>query len=158
MEQSGWGYWESSWVISLVLIGLTIALHVGGIVFLTRVSRRFWDAPLRRRLTEQQHHTMTAILVIAAIAVSLALLHGLEAMFWAFAYLTVGALQTPADAVLYSVDSMTTRGASGFALDPRWRMMGAIESLDGMLLFGISTAFLFAVMQRLLIFAPWRER
>jgi hypothetical protein len=51
------------------------------------------------------------------------------------------------DAILYSLDSLTTRGASGLDLQQRWRMMGALEAADGMLLFGVSTAFAFAVMQ-----------
>jgi hypothetical protein len=42
---------------------------------------------------------------------------------------------------------MTTRGASGLILRPNWQIMGAIEAIDGMLLFGISTAFIFAMMQ-----------
>jgi hypothetical protein len=33
-------------------------------------------------------------------------------------------------------------------LAQHWRMMGALESVDGMLLFGISTAFMFAVIQK----------
>jgi len=32
-------------------------------------------------------------------------------------------------------------------LERRWRMMGALEATDGMLLFGISTAYIFAMMQ-----------
>ena len=44
-------------------------------------------------------------------------------------------------------NSMTTRGASGLMLQQHWRMMGALEAADGMLLFGISTAYIFAVMQ-----------
>jgi hypothetical protein len=32
-------------------------------------------------------------------------------------------------------------------LEGPWRMMGALEAMDGMLLFGISRAFIFAVMQ-----------
>jgi hypothetical protein len=42
---------------------------------------------------------------------------------------------------------MTTRGASGLVLEQHWRMMGALEAANGMLLFGISTAYIFAVMQ-----------
>jgi hypothetical protein len=32
-------------------------------------------------------------------------------------------------------------------LEQHWRMMGALEATDGILLFGVSTAFIFAVMQ-----------
>jgi hypothetical protein len=42
---------------------------------------------------------------------------------------------------------MTTRGASGLTLPSHWQMMGALEAVDGMLLFGVSTAFVFAVIQ-----------
>ena len=49
--------------------------------------------------------------------------------------------------MLFSVDSMTTRGASGLTLQRHWQMMGALEAVDGVLLFGVSTAYMFAVMQ-----------
>jgi hypothetical protein len=43
-------------------------------------------------------------------------------------------------------------------LQPHWQMLGALEAADGMLLFGISTAFIFTVMQlyyqRLLLRTP----
>ena len=58
-----------------------------------------------------------------------------------------GALNSPADAILYSIDSISTRGASGLMLERHWRLMGALEAVDGMLLFGISTAYIFTVMQ-----------
>jgi hypothetical protein len=59
-------------------------------------------------------------------------------------YGAFGSLQA---ALLYSVDSIATRGASGLTLPPHWQMMGALEAADGVLLFGISTAFIFTVMQ-----------
>ena len=40
---------------------------------------------------------------------------------------------------------MSTRGASGLVPERHWQMMGALEAADGMLLFGISTAFIFTV-------------
>jgi hypothetical protein len=51
------------------------------------------------------------------------------------------------NALLFSIDSMSTRGASGLTLQPPWQMMGALEAVDGMLLFGVSAAYIFAVMQ-----------
>jgi hypothetical protein len=90
---------------------------------------------------------LTFLSTIAAVGLLLGVLHGIEAVLWAAAYLWVGAIASPTGAILYSVDSMTTRGSSGLMLEERWRMMGALEAADGMLLFGISTAFVFAVMQ-----------
>ena len=77
----------------------------------------------------------------------LAALHIIEAAFWAAAYLWLGALASPASAMLYSIDSMTTRGASGLVLQSHWTLMGALESVNGVMLFGISTAFIVTVMQ-----------
>jgi hypothetical protein len=62
-------------------------------------------------------------------------------------YLWLGALDSPIDAMVYSIDSMTTRGASRLMLQRRWQLTGALEATDGMLLFGISTAYMFAMMQ-----------
>jgi hypothetical protein len=84
--------------------------------------------------------------LVGAVGLLLAVLHGIEATIWAAAYLWLGALGSPIDAMLYSVDSMSTRGASGLTLQRHWQMMGALEACDGMLLFGISTAYNFAVM------------
>ena len=61
--------------------------------------------------------------------------------------LVVGALNSPEEAILYSIDSISTRGASGLILEGHWRMMGALEAMDGMLLFGMSTAYAFTTMQ-----------
>ena len=73
--------------------------------------------------------------------------HGWPMRIWAAAYLWLGALDSPIDALLYSVDAMSTRGESGLTLQRPWRMMGALEAVNGMLLFGVSTAYVFAVMQ-----------
>ena len=85
--------------------------------------------------------------VTSLLGLFLAALHGIEAALWAAAYWWLGALNSPADAILYSLDSISTRGASGLILEHQWRLMGALEAVDGMLLFGISTAFVFTVMQ-----------
>jgi hypothetical protein len=49
--------------------------------------------------------------------------------------------------LLYSISAMTTYGHSNLDLEARWQMMGALEALNGMLLFDLTTAFLFAIIQ-----------
>jgi hypothetical protein len=106
--------------------------------FRVRLENRSGDLP---------HVIAIVIAAFTAMGLLLAVLHGLEAALWAAAYLWLGALDSPGAAILYSIDSMATRGASGLMLQPHWQMMGALEAADGMLLFGISTAFIFTVMQ-----------
>jgi hypothetical protein len=81
------------------------------------------------------------------VGLLLAALHGIEGALWAAAYWWLGALTSPAEALLYSLRSISTRGASGLLLERHWRILGALEAVDGMLLFGISTAYVFTVMQ-----------
>ena len=137
---------SSSWIWGLSLIVLTIAIHAVGMVTLALVGVRF-RVRLEARRLGLWHAIPILVGVIGAVGLLLAVLHGIEAAIWAAAYLWVGALGSSIDAMLYSIDSMTTRGASGLVVQQHWQMMGALEAVDGMLLFGISTAYIFAVMQ-----------
>jgi hypothetical protein len=135
-----------NWAWGLSLIALTIAIHTMGVVMMAVAGLR-----IRARLDAGNlgfwHSILIVIGVVGTAGLLLAVLHGIEAAIWAAAYVWLGALNLPKDAILYSVDSMTTRGASGLMLEQHWRMMGALEAANGMLLFGISTAYIFAVMQ-----------
>jgi len=143
-----WGTWNANWLWSLALIAATLVIHLIGIGLIVIAVERF-RARLLRSPRRYLGSSPATIAVIVAATLALAVLHGIESMTWAVAYVRLGALTSPADAVLYSVDSMTTRGASGLVPERDWRMMGAVEAGDGMLLFGISTAFVFYVMVRL---------
>jgi len=136
-----------NWIWGLSLIALTIAIHAMGVVMMAIVG-----LGIRARLEIRNLGLRDVILIVTggvgAVGLQLAVLHGIEAAIWAAAYVWLGALDSLQDAILYSLDSMTTRGASGLTLPQHWRIMGALEAADGMLLFGISTAFMFAVIQK----------
>jgi hypothetical protein len=136
----------ASWTWGLSLIALTIAVHAVGIVTMALVMMRI-RVGLENRNLGLCYAIPTVIGAVGVIGLLLAVLHGIETTIWAVAYLWLGALGSLTEGMLYSVDSMTTRGASGLMLLPHWRMLGALEAADGMLLFGISTAYVFAVMQ-----------
>ena len=136
-----------NWAWGLSLIALTITIHVAGVALMAFATLR-----IRVRLESENRlrpHQVFAITtgLIGSVGLLLAALHGIEAALWAAAYWWLGALNSAAQALLYSVDSISTRGASGLILEHHWLMMGALEAMDGMLLFGISTAFIFTVMQ-----------
>jgi hypothetical protein len=135
-----------NWTWGLSLIALTIAIHAMGVVMmaLTELGIR---VRLETRNLGLRHVIPIVIGVVGVVGLLLAALHGIEAGIWAAAYVWLGALDSHKDAILYSLDSMTTRGASGLMLQQPWQMMGALEAADGMLLFGISTAYIFAMMQ-----------
>ena len=50
--------------------------------------------------------------------------------------------------MLYSLSAITSYGHANLVLEKHWQLMGALEALNGMLVFGLTTAFLFGIIQR----------
>jgi hypothetical protein len=95
----------------------------------------FAGARIRVQLEARRLHQWTLIAMqifaTALIGLLMAVLHGIECGIWAAVYLWVGALDSPTDALLYSVDSMATLGASGLTLQRPWQVMGGLEVAEG---------------------------
>ena len=134
--------WVAEWAWSLPLILLTVVIHVFGLGLINeRVVRALSRSVDRRRLVPLFALVMgIAILLVTA-------LHGIEGVAWAAAYRFLGAVPDAKSAMLYSLNAMTTYGHESVSLEPQWQMMGALEALNGMLLFGLTTAVLFAMIQ-----------
>jgi len=136
-----------SWSLGLALITLTIVIHTTAVVFMALGL----DTRIRARVDAHEPDRLRAIPAvigqIGAVALLLAALHGLEGMMWALAYWLLGGVNSVTEASVYSLATMTTFDIPGISLPSRWRMLGVLEAVNGALLFGISTAFLFAVMQ-----------
>ena len=130
----------------LSLIALTMAFHAVAVVMMGIVAVK-----IRVRLEARESNLWNLIpimiCIVAVIGLLLAVVLVIECGIWAAAYLWLGALDSPLDALLFSIDSMSTRGASGLTLQRHWQLMGALEAVNGMLLFGVSTAWLFTVGQ-----------
>jgi hypothetical protein len=134
--------WSNDWTWGLPLIVLTVLAHAFGLIVIRR------DVVLRLWLPRGAGKSGVALAaIIAAIVLLLTLLHAVEAAVWAAAYVALGARPDFASAALYSLSAMTTYGHADIFLAQHWRLMGALEALNGMMLFGLTTAFLFAVLQ-----------
>jgi len=134
--------WVADWAWSLPLILLTVVIHVFGLGLINervvRASSRSMD----------RHRVVPLFALVMGVAVLLVTaLHGIEGVAWAAAYRFLGAVPDAKSAMLYSLNAMTTYGHESVSLEPHWQMMGALEALNGMLLFGLTTAFLFAMIQ-----------
>ena len=106
------------------------------------------DVALRLKQTVESRFTFVSVFVIGGTALAVTMLHGFEAACWAIAYLLLGASVNLKSAMLYSMSAITSYGHANLYLEPRWQLMGTLEALDGWILFGLTTAFLFAVIQR----------
>ena len=105
-------------------------------------------------LTEQ-HWALRSHLTRASVMGALVLLMSaaafLESMLWAGLYLMVGALPTMSEALYFSLVTFTTLGYGDITLHEQWRMLGAFQAANGILLFGWTTAIIVAVAQRVFL-------
>jgi hypothetical protein len=89
---------------------------------------------------------------IVSVAISIALVaHLLEIGVWARLFMLCGEFPAFATAYYHSAVNYTTLGYGDLIMTPPWRLLGPIEATTGMLMFGVSTAIIFAVIQRLIL-------
>ena len=69
---------------------------------------------------------------------------------WAIVFSLCGEFSQLAEAVYHSGLNYTTLGDSDVVMSPAWRLLAPLEGANGMLMFGVSTAILFAIIQRLI--------
>jgi hypothetical protein len=135
--------WSTNWLWGAPLVVLTVVIHVLGLGFIDRGVALFAG-----RRTPVAPSVPRFVVVMGIVAWLATFLHAMEATVWALAYRWLGAIPNVQDAMLYSLSAMTSYGHAELFLDRPWQMLGAIESLNGIMLFGLTTAFLFFTMQR----------
>jgi len=75
--------------------------------------------------------------------------HLIEIAFWAALFMLCGEFSEFATAYYHSAVNYTSLGYGDIIMSPTWKLLGPLETASGMLLFGVSTAMIFAVIQRL---------
>jgi hypothetical protein len=135
--------WNGNWAWALPLIIVTLIVHVAGLALINlRLVRALSHARVHHRFFS------TFVSVMSVTALMAILLLAFEATLWAAAYRGLGALPDGRTAMLYSFEAITAYGHTDLALAPHWRLMGALEALNGMLLFGLTTAFLYGHIRK----------
>ena len=131
--------------ISIGMIGLTVGIHtLGAASWLKGLGKRLeYHASLN-----QPPHLFRGIL---STAIVLLLLHVLEALCWALLYMQLPAqagLKTLHEAFYFSMVTFTTLGYGDVTLNGEWQLLAGVEGMVGILVFGLTTALLFAVIQK----------
>ena len=130
-------------LLGSLIISLTIIVQV---VFMETAARtlsrsKSWFAQNGKRYRN----------VFALVGVTLWLMasHSLGVWFWAATFLATGAFEEMEPALYFSVVSFTTLGFGDILLPEKWRLLSGLSAANGLLIFGISTAFLVEFMSRL---------
>jgi hypothetical protein len=74
--------------------------------------------------------------------------HFSEVMVWSLAYATVEAAPAGADPIYFAFVNYTTLGYGDVIPVQRWRLLGPMTAMNGVLMFGWSTAVIFEVLRR----------
>lgn len=135
--------WDGHWAWGLPLVVANVIVHVIGLGFI--------NAKVVQSLTffkDSRNYFWIFVSVMGVTTLLITILHGIEATTWAVAYRMLGALPDPHSAMLYSLNAFTSYGHTDISLEVSWQLLGAIEALNGMLLLGLTTAFLYGLIQR----------
>jgi voltage-gated potassium channel len=126
-----------------LLVTLTVWLECGGIALLITWARRAVAGDIYK-LGPFRSAALVVRVTTAVIA-----LQGLQVLVWAGCYRWLCLLSWES-ALYFSATSYTTVGYGDVVLQSKWRMLGPLESMIGVLMCGLSVSLLFAVATRLM--------
>lgn len=132
--------------LSTVMVSLTVAIHASGLYLLSRLMRH------EERDEAREHiHAMSLRGFAATILIILGLfvLHGIEIWLYAFLYIIIGSVHGLREAVYFSTITYGAIGYSDAEMAERWRLVSAIEGINGIILIGWSTAFFVTLTGRM---------
>jgi hypothetical protein len=129
---------EISIAVSIVFVCLL--LHVAGILLMAE-----WLLHHRQYFERSGARIHFSILMIVLIS-GIMLLHVAESIMWAAFYWTSELFPNFETSLYFSLVSYTAIGYGDVVLPQNWRLLGAVQGVSGVLMCGLSTAFLFAIM------------
>jgi hypothetical protein len=132
--------------LATFMVLLTVAIHGAGLYTLSRLLR------LEEREEAEEHvHPMSLRGIAATLFVILGLfvLHGIEIWLYAFLYLGIGSVEGLREAIYFSTITYGAIGYSDAAMAEGWRLVSAIEGINGIILIGWSTAFFVTLVARM---------
>jgi voltage-gated potassium channel len=131
-------------LVAAGIVAVCVVIHTTGIIVLAErlIARRAW-------IERRSGTTLNTLLLIAVFAV-VVLLHLLETAIWAAFFQWRRLFPDFETSFYFSLGSYTTIGYGDVVLPQRWRLLGAVEGISGVLLCGLSTAFIFVVLNALI--------
>ena len=131
----------------------TICIHAVALLSTVKFFRR--ERKLGRAGVDSVKDIAIVVLVISIAFVA----HLIEIALWAGLFVLCGEFQEFGTAYYHSAVNYTTLGYGDVIMTPSWKMLGPIEAADGALMFGVSTAMIFAITQWLVLarFADLRD-
>jgi Ion channel len=139
--------------LASTMVVLTVIIHFLGLVVLIRLMERHGPS------VNHWHRVTRQSLLLVMAVLGIVVLHTLEIWTYATLFMLLNVFDTLEPALYFSTVSFTSLGYGDLVLGPQWRILGAIEAANGLILFGWSTAFLMSLMGKLRALEhEWLER
>ena len=116
-----------------------IAVHAIVMTLVVTVVRRVGS-------WERRNQSLWLASVMVATVGVLLMAHVAEVILWSVTYLILDAAPSGADVLYFAFVNYTTLGYGDIVPVERWRLIGPITAMNGILLFGWSTAVIFEVL------------
>ncbi len=97
------------------------------------------------------HQTLRLIAVMSASVTVLMIAHLAEVLVWSLTYVIFGVAPDGADIVYFAFVNYATLGYGDVTPVVRWHLLGPMTAMNGVLLFGWSTAVIFEVLRMTLL-------
>ncbi|MXP14852.1 two pore domain potassium channel family protein [Altererythrobacter confluentis] len=133
-------------LVSTVMVLSTVAFHGTGLTVLRRMLREEAQEERAQHVPELSFRTLSVTLTLV---IGLFVLHGMEIWLYAFLFHWIGAVPDLETAVYFSTISYAGIGYDDRYISETWRLVSAIEGINGLLLLGWSTAFFVTMASRL---------
>jgi hypothetical protein len=127
-------------VIGSLVISLTVIVEATFVAIAIAVMRR------TNHWLVRPPHGYKNILVLVAVTLWLMAALTIGVWLWAATFMALGCFDALEPALYFSVTSFTTLGFGDILLAQEWRLLGGLSAANGLLLFGLSTAFLVEIM------------
>ena len=89
--------------------------------------------------------------LVIVVVIFIFVIHAAEIWVYALSFVAVGAIADFGNALYFSTVTFASLGYGDIVLSKDWRLFGAIEAANGLILFGWSTAFLISLTRQLRI-------
>jgi len=118
-----------------------IAIHALMMTIIVRVARSIGTK------TTLNPSLLLIVMMSATVTVLMAT-HALEVAVWALAYLIFDVVPPGAGLIYFAFVNYTTLGYGDIVPGERWQLLGPMTAMNGVLLFGWSTAVIFEVLRK----------
>ena len=127
--------------LASLLVAVTTIIHIAGIGLVAKLVKTHAEQWRYR-------HPFIRAQKIGEVVLLMFFLSLMDIAIWAGAYLLVNAINNVETAFYFSTVTFTTLGYGDVVIEENWRLMAAFEAANGIIIFGLTTAVVVAVVQR----------